>query len=160
MSKTKLFGKILGWMFLASAVIFVLLIVVSLLLFDKAINTTTCDSADEVIEMMEVFVEYDFDSDDYEVVDWFCWGMPDLQKGVTLVVKNKKIWDNFVKRYKTQQKISFRETDDSGATTTIESDKDSYRKLCELNRDIYNREEESFVLNYKDRTIKYYYFKE
>ena len=65
-----------------------------------------------------------------------------------------------MKRYKTQQKISFRETDDSGATTTIESDKDSYRKLRELNRDIYNREEESFVLNYKDRTIKYYYFKE
>ena len=160
MSKMNLLGKILGWLVLGGIIVFVVLIVVSLLLFDKAMNTPVCDSADEVIEMMEAFVEYDFNSDDYEVVDWFCWGMPDLQKGVTLVVKNKKIWDNFVKRYKTQQKISFRETDDSGATTTIESDKDSYRKLCELNRDIYKWEEESFVLNYKDRTIKYYYFKE
>lgn len=63
----KLFGKVLGWLFLGGIIVFVVLIVVSLLFFDMAINSPACDSADEVIEMMEVFVEYDFDNDDYEV---------------------------------------------------------------------------------------------
>ena len=70
MSKMKLFGKVLGWLFLGGIIVFVVLIVVSLLLFDMAINSPVCDSADEVIEMMEAFVEYDFDSDDYEVAEW------------------------------------------------------------------------------------------
>ena len=157
----KLFGKVLGWLFLGGIIVFVVLIVVSLLLFDMAMNTPVCDSADEVIEMMEAFVEYDFDSDDYEVEEWYYWGHPDLNKSVTLLVKNKKVWNDFVEHFEPKD-ASFIETYGKGVkTTTIEIDKDNYRKECEWrNDDTYEWTRETFVLNYEDKTIKYYYFEE
>lgn len=162
MSKMKLFWKVLGWLFLAGVVIFVGVVVFVFFMFDSMINQPICDSAEEVVVMMEEYVEYDFDSDDYEVEEWYCWGFPDLQKGVTLYVKDKKIWNDFVKRYKVQVDTSFSETYDLGVKKiTIESNKDSYRKHCEWRREEpYEWEEESFVLDYKNRTIKYLYFEE
>ena len=153
MNKMSLLGKILGWLVLGGIIVFVVLIVVSLLLFDKAMNTPVCDSADEVIEMMEEYVEYDFDSDDYEVREWWCWGAPDLQKGVTLVVKDERAWREIVRYFRGQKKATFKE---NYKTITIENDKDSYRKHCEWNReDYYDVGDESFVLNYRTREIEY-----
>ena len=161
MNKMSLLGKILGWLVLGGIIVFVVLIVVSLLLFDMAMNTPVCDSADEVIEMMEAFVEYDFNSDDYEVEEWYCWGHPDLNKSVTLLVKNKKVWNDFVERFEPKD-ASFIETYGKEVKTTIiEIDKDNYRKECEWrNDDTYEWTRETFVLNYEDKTIKYYYFEE
>ena len=152
MSKKKLFWKILGWSFLAGVVILVVVVVLGFFMFDTMINHPICDSAEEVVVMMEEYVDYDFDSDDYEVREWWCWGAPDLQKGVTLVVKDERAWREIVRYFRGQKKATFKE---NYKTITIENDKDSYRKHCEWNReDFYDVGDESFVLNYRTREIE------
>ena len=146
-----LFWKILGWTFLGGVVIFVLLIVFCLFLIDRKLNHPSCDSAEDVIEQMERYVEYDFDTDDYEVVDWWCWVYPDVQKGVTLLIKDEKAWNDIVKHFKAQKNISFSDSYNS-KEVTISNSKDGYYRSSEY--DDYTIDE-SFDLNYKTREIKY-----
>ena len=158
MSKMKLFWKILKWVLLIGVVIFVFVIVFAFFMFDTMFNHPICDSADEVVELMEEYIEYDFDSEDYEVVDWWCWGAPDLQKGVILTVKDEKAWRDIVRHFRGQKKASFKE---NYKTITIENDKDRYRKHYEWRCDTpYEWEEENFVLNYKTREVRYTLFVE
>ena len=137
----KLFWKILKWMLLVGVVIFVLFIVLCLSLINRRLNHPSCDSAEDVVESMEVYVDYDFDSEDYEVVDWWCSTFPDVQKGVTLVVNDEKAWRDIVKYFKAQE--------DNNSST---ADKERYCKYSTY--DEYGAEE-GFILNYKTRKIEY-----
>lgn len=143
MSKMNLFWKIVKWIFFCGIVILVLFIVLCFFLFDRTLNHPSCDSAEDVIMAMEAYVEYDFNSEDYEVVDWWCWVFPDVQKGVTLSIKDENAWKDIVKYFKAQK-------------NTMVNDKN----ICCKNSTYYDeygtiRAEQDFTLYYKTREIKY-----
>ena len=78
-----------------------------------------------------------------------------------MLVKNKKVWNDFVERFEPKDASSIETYGKGVKTTTIEIDKDNYRKECEWRNDNpYEWTKETFVLNYEDKTIKYYYFEE
>ena len=143
MSKMNLFWKIVRWMFLGGVVLFVLFIALCFFLIDRKLNNPSCNSAEDVIVEMEAYVEYDFNSEDYEVVDWWCWVFPDVQKGVTLSIKDENAWKDIVKYFKAQK-------------NTMVNDKNT----CCKNSTYYDEygtvsAQENFTLDYKTREIKY-----
>ncbi len=156
MSKKNLFWKIFGWAFFAVFVLGVAWFVWMISDFGKAISYK-CE-VDDVVEAMELFVEYDFDSDDYVVEDWFCGGAPDWAKNVTLLFNNRVEWKEVSNSFRRQCDTTFSIIHNSSVEKIeIVVNSNSYKKNCVwMDKDeTITLAKEQFVLNYKNKTIKY-----
>lgn len=153
-----LFWKILRWMLLGGILCLVVLFVWIMWDFGKAVSYK-CE-VNDVIEQMETFVEYDFDSDDYVVVNWFCSGAPDWTKEVTFSFNNKTEWKEISKSFRKQRDTTFSIIHDSSVEKIeIVINSDSYTKNCvwmDIDETV-TLAKEQFILNYKNKVIKYNY---